>query len=305
VSKIIVGVDRSDESRDAIALARRLAGLNRSTLVLANVFLYDETPSRALNHGFEEYLRTEAKGLVDELRRTINGDVPVETHVIPNPSVPHGLHALAEEEDAGLIVVGSSHTGRMGRVLPGTTAERLLHGAPCPVAVAPKGYADRPVHEPRAIGCGYDDSQSSRNALTAARRLAEATGMQLRLIRAFKPISFDVPPGSAAMGSAGSYNLVLEERAAEALDRAVAELHGDVKGHFELGDPAHVLAGASEDLDMLFVGSRGYGPLHSVMVGGVAGRIVREAACPVLVFPRGAAHTEVDSVFADVASLPS
>jgi hypothetical protein len=56
---------------------------------------------------------------------------------------------------------------------------------------------------------------------------------------------------------------------------------------------------------MLLVGSRGYGPLHSVIVGGVAGRVVREAACPVIIFPRGATNREADSVFADVASLPS
>ena len=39
------------------------------------------------------------------------------------------------------------------------------------------------------------------------------------------------------------------------------------------------------------------------MVGGVAGRLVREAACPVIVFPRGAGHTEEDSLFANVASV--
>ena len=42
--------------------------------------------------------------------------------------------------DAGLIVVGSTGRGRAGRVLTGSTAERLLHGAPCPVALAPHGY---------------------------------------------------------------------------------------------------------------------------------------------------------------------
>ena len=305
MSKIIVGVDRSDGSRDAIALANGLAGLNGSTLMLANVFPYDETPSRALNREFEAYLREDAKSVLEQLRGAIDSAVPVETRVIPNPSAPHGLHALAEEESAGLIVVGSTHTGRKGRVLPGSTAERLLHGSPCPVAVAPKGYADRAGREPQAIGCGYDGTQSSRNALTAARRLAEATGVQLRVIRAFKPMAYDISPSSAAMGGAGSYNLVLEERAAEELNKAVEELPGDVTSHFEVGDPANVLAGASEDLDMLFVGSRGYGPLHSVVVGGVAGRIVREAACPVIVFPRGAAHTEVDSVFPDMASRHS
>jgi nucleotide-binding universal stress UspA family protein len=305
VSKIVVGVDGSDGSRDAIALASGLAGITGSTLMLANVFPYDEQPSRGLNKEFGNYLRVAAEALLDRERKTVEVDGAVETRAVANTSAPHGLHVLAEREEAGLMVVGSTHTGRVGRVLPGSTAERLLHGAPCPVAVAPKGYADRPGHEPRAIGCGYDGSQSSQLALAAARRVAEATGSQLRLIRGFEPMAYDIPPGSAAMGGAGSYNLVRQERAADELDTAVERLPGNAEGHFAIGDPARVLAEASEDLDMLLVGSRGYGPLHAVLVGGVAGRLVREAACPVIVFPRGAHHTEDDSVFAQAASLPS
>ncbi|MGZ8481918.1 MAG: universal stress protein [Candidatus Limnocylindria bacterium] len=299
-----MGVDGSDASRDAIALADGLAGLTGSTLVLANVFPYDTSPSRTLNREFEEYLREDASAILEPLRATVDDGVTVETRTVPNPSPAHGLHELAEREEAGLIVVGSTHTGRIGRVLPGSTATRLLHGSPCPVAVAPKGYADQPGRE-RAIGCGYDGSQASELALGIARRLAEATGVQLQLIRAFQPIAYDIPPGSAALGGAGSYNTVLRERAAEELNAAVERLDGDVDAHFEIGDPAQVLADASEGLDLLLMGSRGYGPLHSVVVGGVAGRVVREAACPVIIFPRSATKTEADSVFARVASMSS
>lgn len=44
----------------------------------------------------------------------------------------------------------------------------------------------------------------------------------------------------------------------------------------------------SHDLDILVIGSRGYGPLHAVLLGGVSGRVIRDAACPVIVVPRGA-----------------
>ena len=64
---------------------------------------------------------------------------------------------------------------------------------------------------------------------------------------------------------------------------------------------AEILADASEELDLLVLGSRGYGPLHSVLVGGVAGRVVREAACPVLVLPRKAGHVQEGSLFAETA----
>jgi Universal stress protein family len=43
----------------------------------------------------------------------------------------------------------------------------------------------------------------------------------------------------------------------------------------------------SGTLDLLVTGSRGYGPLRAVMVGGVTGRVMHDAACPVVVIPRG------------------
>ena len=52
-------------------------------------------------------------------------------------------------------------------------------------------------------------------------------------------------------------------------------------------DPADVLIRVSENVDLLVCGSRGYGPLRSVLLGGVSRRLTAEAQCPVLVLPRG------------------
>ena len=99
------------------------------------------------------------------------------------------------------------------------------------------------------------------------------------------------------------YNDTLKEQATGELDAAVAGLDGDPRGEpfFAVGVPAEILAEASSDLDLLVVGARGYGPLHAVLVGGVAGRVVREAACPVIVLPRKAGHVHEGSLFASAA----
>ena len=55
------------------------------------------------------------------------------------------------------------------------------------------------------------------------------------------------------------------------------------------GDPATELAAQGETLDLLVVGSRGYGPIRRVLLGGVASSVVRLAPCPVMVIPRSAA----------------
>jgi nucleotide-binding universal stress UspA family protein len=53
------------------------------------------------------------------------------------------------------------------------------------------------------------------------------------------------------------------------------------------GDPSDALAAASADLDLLVCGSRGYGPMRTLLVGGTSHALVRKAACPVLVVPPG------------------
>jgi nucleotide-binding universal stress UspA family protein len=49
-----------------------------------------------------------------------------------------------------------------------------------------------------------------------------------------------------------------------------------------------VLAERSRELDLLVVGSRGYGPVRQVLIGGVSAELMRRAACPVLIVPRSA-----------------
>jgi nucleotide-binding universal stress UspA family protein len=75
-----------------------------------------------------------------------------------------------------------------------------------------------------------------------------------------------------------------------ALDRALEALTPgvDVERDLHVDDPADVLLRISEHVDLLVCGSRGYGPLRSVLLGGVSRRLVDEAQCPVLVLPREA-----------------
>ena len=67
-----------------------------------------------------------------------------EYRVVGSSSAAHGLDDVAEAEGASMIVVGSSPRGARRRISPGSTGERLLHGAICPVAVAPRGHARAP-----------------------------------------------------------------------------------------------------------------------------------------------------------------
>ncbi|MGZ4233520.1 MAG: universal stress protein [Solirubrobacteraceae bacterium] len=90
---------------------------------------------------------------------------------IESASVGRGLHELAESAGADLLVVGSSARGLAGRVLPGDDTHAALNGAPCAVAIAPRGYASTERTLGR-IGAAYNESAEAEHALSVARELA-------------------------------------------------------------------------------------------------------------------------------------
>ncbi len=142
MSTILIGVDATERSEDALAFGRRLADATGATVVVASAFPYSDVPHRAANLAYRHALAEDAKNVALDMRGRLEGipDERVQVRIMANPSPAHALHDLAEAERASLVVVGSTHTGHAGRVLPGSTGERLLHGTPCSVAVVPKDY---------------------------------------------------------------------------------------------------------------------------------------------------------------------
>jgi nucleotide-binding universal stress UspA family protein len=80
-----------------------------------------------------------------------------------------------------------------------------------------------------------------------------------------------------------------EDTYKSALDEAMADLPSGVEATAQIlpGSPVDVLAELDDDdVDLLVCGSRGYGPVRHVLLGGVSSRLVRRGASPVLVVPR-------------------
>src|ERR1700709_2555207 len=60
-------------------------------------------------------------------------DLDVSFHKYAHRSAPGGLLAAVEELKAEALVLGSAADGRLGQVVVGSTADRLLHSAPVPL----------------------------------------------------------------------------------------------------------------------------------------------------------------------------
>jgi nucleotide-binding universal stress UspA family protein len=220
--------------------------------------------------------------------------IDAEVLVVERSSPARGIAAAIEEIEPGLVVVGSTRRGAIGRVLLGSTAERVIQGAPCPVAVAPHGF-EVPDEGLRTIGAAFTASPEGREALRAAALLARAKGAHVRAIMVLDPRLAEVQsprddgaphrdrdPGEDA---AGRHVVAAEESLRDAIGELAPGV--DVAPDVLFRDPADGLVAASEQLDLLVMGSRAYGPARAVMLGGVSRQVVVRAACPVLVLPRG------------------
>jgi len=278
MSGIVVGFDGTEEAYDALRLGERLRSAVGEELIVTVVD--ENAPPVGDSGGYWEYQQNyfaemgrkaaEYLGHRDFSRRTASD------------SAPAALQQVAESEAADAIVLGSTHRGQIGRVLAGSVGERLLGGAPCAVAIAPKGYAGGAHPSLGIIGVGYDGGEESQIALVEATELARGSDSSLRLIGVAREKG-DAPARMEAE-----------------LDAAVARC-GDVPADPKLlvGDAAAALADQGVELDLLVIGSRDYGPVRTVLLGGVSREVLRIAPCPVMIVPRSAAPREAGIISAD------
>jgi nucleotide-binding universal stress UspA family protein len=278
--EVIVGYDGSARSRDALALGRRLAEVLTARVVLAYVY------SPAVVGGdvgsvYTLIVRQRAEDVLREAPAPGVGD----RRAVAAHSVARGLHRLADEEGAVLVAVGSSDDAAPGRTKPSGVAQRLLHGSPCAVSVAPAGYAETAPWARRRILVGYIPTDDGAAALRAGAALAGATGAVLRLVTVVAPVT-------PALGEADArrYLQAVKQDRRRALDEAVGTLSGRVTVEAEVleGRPAEILRASSTDADLVVVGSRGYGPVRQVLLGSVSAKLLDDVGAPVIVLPRGA-----------------
>ena len=286
---VIVGIDGHQGGNDAVALARLLLG-EGGRLTLAHVFPGESHPWRGSNASYALLEEEDAKALL-ERTRDVEG-VEADLRYAGDVSAGKGLHVLAEEVGADLLIIGSSQDGLLHRVMVGDETRRALNGAPCAVAIAPAGYSAEPKVV-REIGVGYDGSPESEQAVAEARQLAAHYGAKLSAFEAISVPTY-VFHGRTAPDMTPLGDLVDQAR------QRIVEL-GGVEAHAAYGAPAEELALYSASLDLLVVGSRDYGPLGRLMHGSTSHQLARMARCPLLVLtrasrqPRGGEQTAADA----------
>jgi len=258
MTRVVVAHNAKEEAADGLVLAELIIRLTDADLVIARV-LRDMVERAVQDPSDQRRIRRH----VSETRRAVVAALPHETDpdvvALPSPSLAKSLHAFAEAEDATFLIVGSSHRHGLGRRLLGGSAELIVDGAPCPVAVAPPGYRSAHAGVPSVVSVGYDGRPHSLPALHVAESLAVAAGATLRVVTAGDGVPEDLP--GVLLPPARVERVRLD------------------------GDAGRALVDETAGTGLLVLGSRGLGPIRRALLGSVSRHVLTRAHCPVIVCP--------------------
>jgi nucleotide-binding universal stress UspA family protein len=278
-SRFIAGFDGSDGAREAVRFATRLARALEAEVVA--VTGYEVPPhvfGKGASDGVDSALADDARAEADRTLSELHEDGVAAR--VPRAGAPaQALIETAQDDEADLIVVGAHHAGGPERLKLGSTAGRVVHGAPCPVAIVPGAPRDGQM---RTIAVAYDGREPADTALQYGAALARALSARLVLMAVVEQF-----PGGRWERSEddGLYHDALAARADAAADALPPELEVEVQ--ILTGVPGEAIVDACKDgIDVLATGSRAYGPVRDALVGSVSHYLAAHAPCPVIVVPR-------------------
>lgn len=245
---------------------------------------------------------------LDLQRRSITADIAERE----SRTTAGGMKEALDEFSPSMVVLGATERGSLGAAVLGSTIERVVHEATCPVAVVPHDYA-RPEGGVQIVGVAYVPTDEGREALRVAASLARNGGVKLRALAVLDP-KFAGQQGQGLMSEqhrevdpaqAGRFQQGVDEQLG--LQVALDEVAKGVNAEMDVlyNEPADGLIAASRHVDLLVMGSRARGPRRAAVFGSVSRKVAEAAACPVLILPRGTAGSADDLVSHVQAAGPS
>lgn len=282
ITHIVAGADGTDEGRDAVALAAALAGRTGAGLTLLRVFPTELFPTAGVSD------RATLREQADEGLRRDRDDLAPDALVrsVADLSVSRALSHFAERTHAGLVVIGSSSTAPARRAAIGRRGRQLLQDVPFATAVARRGLAEQPVAL-RRIAVGDDGGPEAQVAKTTAIELCRASGATL-VIGGVVDDHYPLIVGAAPESLPEYERIWADERARIQTEQeeAASKFDVDTEVHAVIGDPGIELRQLSNQVDLIVVGSRRWGPIARTISGGVGETLVADAGCSVLIVPR-------------------
>jgi nucleotide-binding universal stress UspA family protein len=134
--KILIPVDFSENSIKAFELALSLNRNQKTIIILVHIveLIYDFASQAAIAL---DSMHTDAKKLLDEIEKKYKSEHLEFEKIVEEGTASISISRLAIQNEVGMIVIGTSGSGRIKKLIMGSTAQNLLKESSVPVLVVP------------------------------------------------------------------------------------------------------------------------------------------------------------------------
>lgn len=292
IKRILLATDFSRWAKRAEDYACALACSWRASLTVLSVAEFPPglNPDYPVNQQYlADLLKHASSQLVDLKGRAERRGIAVTTRVatgIPSEEVI----TAARAEDSDLLVVGTRGKTGLAHVLLGSTAERVIRGAPCPVLTVRMEPADKEddgvlsrLVTLERILVPVDFSDCSLDALEYAVVVAQQSKASLMLLHVLEPVSYGL---DFTLSHIRTREQVRESWTKRLEDLASSHQHSNVPVESRLrgGLPADSILDSAQTLpcDLIIMGTHGRRGISHTISGSVAEAVLRKSLCPVL-----------------------
>ncbi|MGE0469086.1 MAG: universal stress protein [Nitrospira sp.] len=291
--RLLLATDGSQGSRVAEDYAFALARAWGASLSVMNVLESPPgfDPENSVNQLYlTELMKQATSALVTLKAQAVDRGISVHTRIatgIPSEEVL----SVATEEDPDLIVVGTRGKTGLAHVLLGSTAERIIRGAPCPVlAVRGEGQGRELVEQGRRnpadldrILVPVDFSDCSLDALEYGALVAQRSKASVKILHVLEPVSYGLDFTLPHREKREAIRVAYTKRLLE-LVSALATAGVPSESLIVGGLPTDSIldAARTQPADLIVMGTHGRRGLSHALFGSIAESVLRKSSCPVL-----------------------
>ncbi len=290
---VVVGYLAGKGGAAALHLGVGAARTLNTSLAVATVVprpWMNPSPAR-VDAEYAQYAAQLAASSAEQARQHVSAldeNLDVSFHKFAHRSVSGGLLEAVESLAAEVLVLGSASDGQLGQVVVGSTADRLLHCCPVPLAISPRGYRRPKSGALVRITCAYPGTPE------AAAVVRQVTELSRRLETPLRVVTFAVRGRNMYPPTVGLHaeDAILQEwanQARQALTRLKDDgiIGDDVDLQVVTGNDWSEAIDATDWLEgeILAIGTSPGGAVARVFLGSHGSKILRHSPVPVLVLP--------------------
>jgi nucleotide-binding universal stress UspA family protein len=283
-------VSPDDSGTDAVALGALMARLlgQRITLVHVHPPTIDYPSIGHVDAEWRAFLTERGNGLLDNATEQLARQwdcTEVDRRMVASRSVSRGLRGIAEELGATTVVIGSRPRHHEGRIVFGSVAHALLHGASQSVAMAPEGFRNVAPRALDRLVVGFSAAEESKETLRLASQAAANASIAIELLTVVLRATRIVNPRLGRDPEQAILSALVEQETA-----AQQEVLRDkgIKGRVVQGDTADDAMRAFDwhPGDAFVLGSSTRSMWNRVLLGETSHKLIRVSTVPVVILAR-------------------